>query len=94
MLFAVEEAACGLFAEAVHAAEVGGVSVAMRNSGGEFWAEGIRGIFAGSVTGSIFELVPFPAGPWDVADDAGDGRPRLVLLSHEALVGRRLEEFF
>ena len=52
----------------------------------------IRTIFAGSVTGAIFELVPFPAGPWDVADDAGDGRPRLVLLSHEALtVGATVE---
>lgn len=52
----------------------------------------IRTIFAGSVTGSVFELVPFPAGPWDVADDAGDGRPRLVLLSHEAItVGATVE---
>ncbi len=53
----------------------------------------IRSIFAGSVTGAVFELTPFPAGPWDVPDDAGDGRPRLVLLSHEALaVGATVED--
>jgi hypothetical protein len=39
----------------------------------------IRSIFSGAT----FELVPFAAGPEDVGDDIGDGRPRLVLISHD-----------
>ncbi len=35
--------------------------------------------------GQSFDLVPFPGGPWDVPDDVSDGKPRLVLLSHDAL---------
>ena len=34
--------------------------------------------------GKVFRLVLYPGGPWDVADDAGDGHPYLVLLSYEA----------
>ncbi len=41
--------------------------------------ERIRRIFEGPV----LELVAFPGGPWDVAEEAR-GRPRLVLISHEA----------
>ncbi len=41
--------------------------------------ERIRRVFSGTV----FELVAFPGGPWDVSDEAR-GRPRLVLISHEA----------
>lgn len=32
-----------------------------------------------------FELVPFPAGSYEVDDTVGDGRPRLVVLHYEAL---------
>jgi len=41
----------------------------------------IRTIFKGE----IFELVPFPAGPFDVPDDVGNGKPRLAVVSHDAL---------
>jgi hypothetical protein len=41
----------------------------------------IKSIFGGP----SFDLVPFPGGPWDVPDDVSDGKPRLVLLSHDAL---------
>jgi len=40
----------------------------------------VREIFSGTA----LELVPFPAGEWDVPDDVGQGLPRLVLLNHEA----------
>jgi hypothetical protein len=40
-----------------------------------------KGIFGGP----SFDLIPFPGGPWDVPDDVSDGKPRLVLLSHDAL---------
>ena len=43
----------------------------------------IKEIFAHS--GSSFELIHFPAGPYEVPDDPGDGRPCLVLMNHEAL---------
>ncbi len=39
----------------------------------------IRGIFEGET----FDLVPFPAGPFDAPDEAG-GRPKLVVLSFDA----------
>lgn len=35
-------------------------------------------------TGTDMESVPFPAGPWDVPDEVGNGRPLLVLLSSDA----------
>ena len=35
--------------------------------------------------GNIFDFVPFAAAPYDVPDDVGDGKPRLVLLSHDAV---------
>ena len=40
----------------------------------------IRGIF----DGGTFDLVPFPAGPFDAPDEAG-GRPKLVVLSSDAV---------
>lgn len=50
----------------------------------------IKSIFGG--TGAVFELVPFPAGPWDVGDDVGDGRPRLAVLAYDAVaVGATVE---
>ena len=39
----------------------------------------IREIF----TGNTFDVVRFPGGPFDVPDDAGDGRPRLVVLAYD-----------
>lgn len=43
--------------------------------------------------GPSFDLVPFPGGPWDVPDDIADGKPRLVLLSYDALeIGADLRE--
>lgn len=45
--------------------------------------ERIRELF-GAGKGA-FELVPFPAGSYEVDDTIGDGRPRLVVLHYEAL---------
>ena len=41
----------------------------------------IREIFGGRV----FETSVFPGGPFDVPDDVGDGRPRLVVLSYDGV---------
>ena len=35
--------------------------------------------------GGKFQLVPFPAGPYQVPDEIGDGRPLLVLMAYEAV---------
>lgn len=52
-------------------------------------ADRIKSIFGGQ----SLDLVPFPGGPWDVPDDVSDGKPRLVLLSHDALeIGADLRE--
>lgn len=52
-------------------------------------ADRIKQIFGGQ----SFDLIPFPGGPWDVPDDVSDGKPRLVLLSHDALeIGADLRE--
>ena len=49
----------------------------------------IRDIFGGKT----FDLVPFPGGPFDVPDDVGDGRPKLVLFSYDGLsVGDVVDE--
>ena len=40
----------------------------------------IRGIFHGKT----FDAIPFPGGPFDVPDEVGDGRPKLVVLSYDA----------
>ena len=42
----------------------------------------IKTIFGGT-TGSVFEMVPFPAAPGEVDDDLGNGRPRLALMSYD-----------
>ena len=48
----------------------------------------IREIFAGKT----FDLVFFPAGPFDAPDEAGDGRPKLAVLSFDAAaVGETVE---
>ena len=36
--------------------------------------------------GRTFEMIPFPGGPFDVPDEVGDGRPRLIVLSPDAAV--------
>ncbi|MDE0024272.1 MAG: DUF499 domain-containing protein [Spirochaetaceae bacterium] len=41
----------------------------------------IRRIFAGKT----FETVPFPGGPFDVSDEVGDGRPRLIVLAYDGV---------
>ena len=41
----------------------------------------IRRIFAGRT----FEAIPFPGGPFDVPDEVGDGRPRLIVLAYDAV---------
>ena len=40
----------------------------------------IKSIFAGAV----LHLIPFPGGPYEVPDDAGDGKPLLVLIGYDA----------
>ena len=45
--------------------------------------ERIRNLFG--MAGGKFNLPPFPAGPYEVPDEVGDGRPILVVLRHEAL---------
>lgn len=42
--------------------------------------ERIRSIFEGKT----FNLIPFAGGAYDVADDVGDGKPNLVLISYDA----------
>jgi hypothetical protein len=41
----------------------------------------IKAIFGGAV----FNLYPFPGGPYEVSDDAGDGKPALVLMGYDAV---------
>ena len=36
-------------------------------------------------SGDAFELVPFPGGPFDVPDDVGDGRPRLIVPAYDGV---------
>ena len=49
----------------------------------------IRQIF----DGATFETVPFPGGPFDVPDDVGDGRPKLVVFAYDGVtVGAALDD--
>ncbi len=49
----------------------------------------IRRIFGGPV----FDAITFPGGPFDVPDEVGDGKPKLVVLSYDAVsVGPTVEE--
>jgi hypothetical protein len=43
----------------------------------------IKDLFTGK-TGD-FELIPFPAGPYEIPDDVGNGRPYLVIIHYDAL---------
>jgi len=43
----------------------------------------IRKLFSGKGSGD-FELIAFPAGPYEIPDEVGDGRPLLVMLNHDA----------
>ena len=48
----------------------------------------IREIFGGRT----FETVSFPGGPFDVPDEVGDGRPKLVVLAYDAVtIGSSVE---
>ena len=48
----------------------------------------IRQIF----NGRTFDAVSFPGGPFDVPDEVGDGRPKLVVLSYDAVtIGNSVE---
>ena len=35
--------------------------------------------------GATFETVPFPGGPFDVPDEVGDGRPKLVVFAYDSV---------
>ena len=49
----------------------------------------IRRIFEGPV----FDAIAFPGGPFDVPDEVGDGRPKLVVTSYDAVsVGQTVDE--
>lgn len=49
----------------------------------------IREIFGGS----RFETVAFPGGPFDVPDEVGDGRPKLVVFAYDGLsIGDAVDE--
>ena len=48
----------------------------------------IRTIF----DGKHFDTITFPGGPFDVPDEVGDGRPKLVVLSHDAVAVGALVE--
>ena len=51
----------------------------------------IREIFSGRQ--APFEAILFPAGAFDVADETGDGRPKLIVLSYDAvLVGENVDD--
>lgn len=51
----------------------------------------IKDIFTSA--GGSFETISFPAGAFDVPDDVGDGKPRLVLIHHQALeIGSSVDE--
>lgn len=52
----------------------------------------IKDIFGGG-TKATFDLVAFPAGPFDVEDIVDDGRPRLVLFHHQHMsVGHDIDK--
>jgi hypothetical protein len=49
----------------------------------------IRGIFGGKT----FEAIRFPGGPFDVPDEVGEGRPKLVVFAYDGLaIGDAVDE--
>ena len=49
----------------------------------------IREVF----NGKTFETVPFPGGPFDVPDEVGDGRPKLVVFAYDGVtIGGTVDE--
>ena len=43
--------------------------------------------------GPVFDAITFPGGPFDVPDEVGDGRPKLVVVSYDAVsVGATVDE--
>ena len=45
----------------------------------------IRDIFRGKASGGTFDAICFPGGPFDVPDEVGDGRPKLVVLAYDGV---------
>lgn len=45
----------------------------------------IKRVFAVGFGLARFQLVPFPAGPYEVPDEVGDGRPLLAVMSYDGL---------
>ncbi len=45
----------------------------------------IRDIFKGKTSGGAFDAICFPGGPFDVPDEVGDGRPKLVILAYDGV---------
>ena len=45
----------------------------------------IRDIFRGKASGAAFDAICFPGGPFDVPDEVGDGRPKLVVLAYDGV---------
>lgn len=45
----------------------------------------IKRVFGTGFGPARLQLIPFPAGPFDVPDEVGDGRPLLVLASYDGL---------
>jgi hypothetical protein len=44
-------------------------------------------------SGTVFESIPFPGGPFDVPDDVGEGRPRLAVMSYDGVaIGASVDE--
>ncbi len=43
--------------------------------------------------GKTFETIPFPGGPFDVPDEVGDGRPKLVVFAYDGVtIGGTVDE--
>ncbi len=49
----------------------------------EWLNDRIREIFGGNT--SVFEVIPFPGGSFNVPDELGDGRPNLIVVSYDAV---------
>jgi hypothetical protein len=45
----------------------------------------IKKVFGTAFGPARFQLIPFPAGPYEVPDEVGDGRPLLALIAYDGL---------